>query len=77
MGGVRPGFRQTTRKDSAASGRAPGNVGRSTEVAESEYEKIERHGWVGGRAFQRPMADGFKLLNTIQDVYADKTITVA
>jgi len=31
----------------------------------------------GRKAFQRPMADGVKLLNTIQDVYADKTITVA
>ena len=31
----------------------------------------------GRKAFQRPMADGVKLLNTIQDVYADKSITVA
>ena len=31
----------------------------------------------GRKAFQRPMADGVKLLNTIQDVYADKTISVA
>jgi len=29
------------------------------------------------KAFQRPMPDGVKLLNTIQDVYADKTIAVA
>src|SRR3990170_74800 len=31
----------------------------------------------GRKAFQRPMTEGVKLLNTIQDVYADKTITVA
>jgi class I fructose-bisphosphate aldolase len=31
----------------------------------------------GRKAFQRPMADGVKILNTIQDVYLDETITVA
>jgi class I fructose-bisphosphate aldolase len=31
----------------------------------------------GRKAFQRPMADGAKLLNHIQDVYLDKSITVA
>jgi class I fructose-bisphosphate aldolase len=31
----------------------------------------------GRKAFQRPMAEGVKLLNTIQDVYLDKTVTVA
>ncbi len=31
----------------------------------------------GRKAFQRPMADGVKILNTIQDVYLDKTVTVA
>lgn len=31
----------------------------------------------GRKAFQRPMAEGVKLLNTIQDVYMDDTITVA
>ncbi len=31
----------------------------------------------GRKAFQRPMADGVKLLNVIQDVYLDKDITVA
>jgi class I fructose-bisphosphate aldolase len=31
----------------------------------------------GRKAFQRPMADGIKLLNTIQDVYLDEGITVA
>ncbi len=31
----------------------------------------------GRKAFQRPMAEGVKLLNTIQDVYLEKQITVA
>jgi class I fructose-bisphosphate aldolase len=31
----------------------------------------------GRKAFQRPMADGIALLNTIQDVYLDPGITVA
>ncbi|HNB34889.1 MAG TPA: class I fructose-bisphosphate aldolase [Anaerolineales bacterium] len=31
----------------------------------------------GRKAFQRPMPEGVKLLNTIQDVYLDKSITVA
>ncbi|MFQ5590221.1 MAG: class I fructose-bisphosphate aldolase [Phycisphaerae bacterium] len=31
----------------------------------------------GRKAFQRPMDEGVKLLNVIQDVYIDKTITVA
>jgi class I fructose-bisphosphate aldolase len=30
----------------------------------------------GRKAFQRPMAEGVKLLNTIQDVYLDERITV-
>lgn len=31
----------------------------------------------GRKAFQRPMDDGVKLLNTIQDVYLDPSVTVA
>ncbi len=31
----------------------------------------------GRKAFQRPMADGVKLLNAIQDVYLDPQVTVA
>lgn len=31
----------------------------------------------GRKAFQRPMAEGVELLNTIQDVYLDESITVA
>ena len=31
----------------------------------------------GRKAFQKPMKEGVELLNTIQDVYLDKTITVA
>jgi class I fructose-bisphosphate aldolase len=31
----------------------------------------------GRKAFQRPMAEGVQILNLIQDVYLDETITVA
>ena len=31
----------------------------------------------GRKAFQKPMADGVELLNTIQDVYLDQSITLA
>lgn len=31
----------------------------------------------GRKAFQRPMAEGVRLLNAIQDVYLDETVTVA
>ncbi len=31
----------------------------------------------GHKAFQRPMAEGIKLLNTIQDVYLNHDVTVA
>lgn len=31
----------------------------------------------GRKAFQRPMAEGVKILNTIQDVYLDDSITIA
>jgi class I fructose-bisphosphate aldolase len=31
----------------------------------------------GRKAFQRPMAEGAKLLHTIQDVYLDTAITIA
>jgi class I fructose-bisphosphate aldolase len=31
----------------------------------------------GRKAFQKPMAEGVKLLNTIQDVYLSKDVTIA
>jgi class I fructose-bisphosphate aldolase len=31
----------------------------------------------GRKAFQRPMAEGIELLNAIQDVYLDDSITLA
>ncbi len=31
----------------------------------------------GRKAFQKPMSDGIQLLNTIQDIYLDKSVTVA
>jgi class I fructose-bisphosphate aldolase len=32
---------------------------------------------VGRKAFQRPLADGVALLNAIQDVYLDESVTIA
>jgi class I fructose-bisphosphate aldolase len=32
---------------------------------------------VGRKAFQRPFAEGVNLIQTIQDVYLDKDITIA
>ena len=31
----------------------------------------------GRKAFQKPMNEGVELLNTIQDVYLDSSITIA
>ena len=31
----------------------------------------------GRKAFQRPLAEGVELLNAIQDVYLDESVTVA
>jgi class I fructose-bisphosphate aldolase len=31
----------------------------------------------GRKAFQKPMKDGVELLNVIQDVYLDSSITIA
>ncbi len=31
----------------------------------------------GRKAFQKPMAEGVELLNAIQDVYLDDSITIA
>ena len=31
----------------------------------------------GRKAFQRPMAEGIELLNEIQDVYLDSSVTIA
>ena len=31
----------------------------------------------GRKAFQKPMKDGIELLNTIQDIYLDSSITIA
>ena len=32
---------------------------------------------LGRKAFQRPMKDGIEMLQTIQDVYLDNSITIA
>ena len=61
------------------SGGASGN----NDLADAVYTAVVNKrgggcGLISGRkAFQRPMADGVKLLNKIQDVYLDKSITLA
>jgi len=43
-----------------------------------EWEHAGGAGLISGRkAFQRPMAEGVKLLSAVQDVYLCKDITVA
>ena len=60
-----------------------GGASGQNDFAEAVYTAVvnERGGGMGlssGRkAFQRPMAEGAKLLNHIQDVYLDTSITVA
>ncbi|MBS0189098.1 MAG: class I fructose-bisphosphate aldolase [Planctomycetes bacterium] len=55
----------------------------ATDLAEAVHTAVinKRAGGMGlisGRkAFQKPMADGVKLLNAVQDVYLDKSVTVA
>jgi class I fructose-bisphosphate aldolase len=60
-----------------------GGASGQNDFAEAVYTAVvnKRGGGMGlisGRkAFQRPMAEGAKLLNAIQDVYLDASITVA
>jgi len=60
-----------------------GGASGENDFAEAAVTAVinKRAGWTGlisGRkAFQRPMAEGVKLLNTIQDVYLDDSITIA
>ncbi len=60
-----------------------GGASGKNDFAEAAYTAVvnKRAGGMGlisGRkAFQRPMKEGIKLLNTIQDVYLDRSITVA
>jgi len=42
------------------------------------YKQAGGMGLISGRkAFQKPMAEGVKLLNTIQDAYLSDQVTVA
>ncbi|HMQ53183.1 MAG TPA: class I fructose-bisphosphate aldolase [Anaerolineae bacterium] len=60
-----------------------GGASGKNDLAEAVYTAVvnKRGGGMGlisGRkAFQRPMAEGAKLLNAIQDVYLDSSITIA
>jgi class I fructose-bisphosphate aldolase len=60
-----------------------GGASGQNDFADAAYTAVVNkraggQGLISGRkAFQRPMADGVKILNTIQDVYLDQNITVA
>jgi class I fructose-bisphosphate aldolase len=68
-------------------GRAPlissGGASGENDFADAVYTAVVNKraggfGLISGRkAFQRPMSEGVQLLHSIQDVYLDKTITVA
>jgi len=61
------------------SGGASGNNDFAEAAATAVINKrAGGHGLISGRkAFQRPMAEGVKILNTIQDVYLDESISIA
>jgi class I fructose-bisphosphate aldolase len=61
------------------SGGASGNNDFAEAAATAVINKrAGGHGLISGRkAFQRPMAEGVKILNTIQDVYLDDSISIA
>lgn len=62
------------------SGGASGGASDLTEALETAVinKRAGGHGLILGRkAFQRPMNEGIELLQAVQDVYIDETITIA
>lgn len=62
------------------SGGASGGASDLAEAIETAVvnKRAGGHGLILGRkAFQRPMKEGVELLNTVQDVYLDKSISLA
>jgi len=62
------------------SGGASGGSSDMAEAVETAVinKRAGGHGLILGRkAFQRPMKEGVELLNKVQEVYLDKTITIA
>lgn len=62
------------------SGGASGGASDLTEAVETAVinKRAGGHGLILGRkAFQRPMNEGIELLQAVQDVYIDETITIA
>ncbi len=56
----------------------PAHTSRRRSEASSVDKRAGGTGLISGRkAFQRPMAEGVELLNAIQDVYLDPSVTVA
>ena len=68
-------FRQISTNSGGASGKNDFGDAAFTAVVNKRAGGM---GLISGRkAFQRPMVEGVKLLNIIQDVYLDQSITVA
>lgn len=61
----------------ASTGSGSSDLAQAVETAVIN-KRAGGHGLISGRkAFQKPMAEGVELLNAIQDVYLDETITIA
>ena len=64
-----------------SGGASTGNASTDFEVGVKTAiinKRAAGHGLILGRkAFQKPFADGVKLINAVQDVYLDKSITIA
>ena len=83
-GGVwTPGSRRDSRHAAPVTQQADHGASGENDFAEAAKTAVinKRAGGMGlisGRkAFQRPMAEGVKLLSTIQDVYLDPKVTIA
>ena len=62
------------------SGGASGGASDKAEAIKTAIinKRAGGHGLISGRkAFQKPFAEGVEILNSIQDVYLDKDITIA
>jgi class I fructose-bisphosphate aldolase len=63
--------------NSGGESKGEGDIGQAVRTAVINKRAGGAGLIVGRKAFQRPLPEGIELLNTIQDVYLDKTITVA
>ena len=65
-------------RDSIGKKYIPGSREGMYMITEAAYTPVTYSSTISGRkAFQKDMAEGVKLLNSIQDVYLDSSITIA